>query len=141
MLLFILLFNFILYTEPIQPTYQPKSNSSGPRRIIVSDGNGNYLDTPGGDNDSPDWQYRYNPNSDTWWCLKDGTWYQWHDRGDVIWPFIPISNDWYTNYIDWDKGSPNDEDAIPYSAVPIGDSLCLLIFGAGYLIFKDVGRD
>lgn len=136
MLLFILLFNFILYTEPIQSTYQPKSNPEGPRRIIVSDGNGNYLDTPGGDNDSPDWQYRYNPNSDTWWCLKDGTWYQWHDRGDILPPFIPTRDGWYNNYVNIGNNGPEGNGAIPYSAVPVGDTTLLILFGAGYALKK-----
>lgn len=126
-----LLILFILLYQP--PVYRGVTQE--PRRITVYNEYGESRETPGGDNDDPNVEYRYNEKTQTWWYQKNGIWYQWHYKGDIF-PFIPPSDGWYNNRVDWFNGGPNSKDAVPYQAVPIGAGTCLILFGGAYAYLK-----
>ena len=128
-------------TSTYSGTYNPYSNwntnnggggrSGQPRRIPVYNGN-DTLQTPGGDNDSYDWHYRY--DGTYWWCNKgDGKWLQW--RG-IFWDWTDWAQDWRS-----DVTGGKYKDAQDYNPVPIGEPttpLLLLMFA--YLSYHEIKK-
>jgi len=129
-------------------TYTPANSAGKPglRRIPVYNGNDTAY-TPGGDNDNPDWNYRYDGND--WWVNQgDGRWLQWRGwffgltdwrecwRSDMTFGKYNNANEWTTT-----KGGPPDPND-PFLD-PIGDippHLLLLLTG-GYGLYKCKKRD
>lgn len=126
-------------------TYNPGNgeNSNGRpgggiRKITVYNGQGETAETPGKNNDNPDWLYKQD-NDGTWWCSQDGglTWKKW----DSLWGWGLIGFAWRENRGDPSENAtkwhndPNDPYLQPIGE-PIIPTTLLLLSYIGYKTLK-----
>ena len=115
---------------------KPAMITPGMRKITVYDSDGNPRETPGGDNDNPDWLYRYDETTGKWYCSTDGgqTWYEWREKqwGDgwlsyIFGSLFGGNGETWREYRGNEPGGPPGDPMDPFME-PIGNELVLLIF-------------
>ena len=110
----------------MQPTVREMYYTTNKRNIKVKNQEGYYDETPGGDNDNPNWLYR--KDGDTWYYSPDNgrIWYKWYDEWWDV-------GHWFKGWYRYVWGTPYGTD---YYSVPLGSELTLLYIIGIFITLK-----